>query len=418
MPYYKFGQNDLFVNRVKTYPRVQFFIYGGVIYYQNQGAIEGEFSASAKHIPSGHLSLHEINADMPERSDTKSLIYPFVTKEGSLSAFKTISTSEFNNDFAYGDVLTGSYPLSASVVREYFAANHGTNFNTNTDAGDSSHVLALKNTLNYYSSISTHYKYSNETSVGTWDKDVQAVNLISIPSIFYGSSIKKGSVELNFYITGSLVGQLKDEKRNGELIQTLPSGHDESGSVAGVVLYNEGFLLLTGSWDISQNASKTNSSEEHSEEYLDDTNELHPSWLHFAAGANDGLMTHSNHTASSFRMTFHGTSYTQVMTMFAHAEKSILNHSNNPTFVKFADSSKVSNVYTSSADFRQDDDIRIRNTVSGNYTDQTASFGKQTYISKIGIYDDDKNLIAIAKMATPVKKTEERNLTFKLKLDI
>ena len=28
------------------------------------------------------------------------------------------------------------------------------------------------------------------------------------------------------------------------------------------------------------------------------------------------------------------------------------------------------------------------------------------------------NLVAIAKLATPVKKTEERDLTFKLKLDL
>ena len=45
-------------------------------------------------------------------------------------------------------------------------------------------------------------------------------------------------------------------------------------------------------------------------------------------------------------------------------------------------------------------------------------FKKQTYISKIGIYDENKNLIGVAKLATPVKKTEERDLTFKLKLDI
>ena len=39
--------------------------------------------------------------------------------------------------------------------------------------------------------------------------------------------------------------------------------------------------------------------------------------------------------------------------------------------------------------------------------------------SKIGfsIVDENKNLIGIAKLATPVKKTEERDITFKLKLD-
>ena len=35
----------------------------------------------------------------------------------------------------------------------------------------------------------------------------------------------------------------------------------------------------------------------------------------------------------------------------------------------------------------------------------------------VQIYDNDKNLIGIAKLATPVKKTEDRDFTFKLKLD-
>ena len=56
--------------------------------------------------------------------------------------------------------------------------------------------------------------------------------------------------------------------------------------------------------------------------------------------------------------------------------------------------------------------------MSSSYSDQEATFKKETYISKVGIYDEDRNLIAIAKLATPVKKTEERDLTFKLKLDI
>ena len=34
------------------------------------------------------------------------------------------------------------------------------------------------------------------------------------------------------------------------------------------------------------------------------------------------------------------------------------------------------------------------------------------------IYDKDKNLIAIAKLATPVKKTAKREFTFKIKLDL
>ena len=60
----------------------------------------------------------------------------------------------------------------------------------------------------------------------------------------------------------------------------------------------------------------------------------------------------------------------------------------------------------------------IKNIVSSSYSDPPASFEKTTYVSKIGIYDENQNLIAIAKPATPVKKTAARDFTFKLKLDI
>ena len=59
-----------------------------------------------------------------------------------------------------------------------------------------------------------------------------------------------------------------------------------------------------------------------------------------------------------------------------------------------------------------------KNIVSSSFVDLTGSYEKQTYISKIGLFDKNKNLIAIAKLATPIKKTSNRELTFKLKLDI
>ena len=79
---------------------------------------------------------------------------------------------------------------------------------------------------------------------------------------------------------------------------------------------------------------------------------------------------------------------------------------------------KLSNASTGSTYYIEDPSTDIKNIVSSSYEDETPLFNKETYISKIGIYDENKNLIAIAKLATPVKKTEQRDLTFKLKLDI
>ena len=68
--------------------------------------------------------------------------------------------------------------------------------------------------------------------------------------------------------------------------------------------------------------------------------------------------------------------------------------------------------------YQEYDQLRVKNIVKSPYNNYTASFKRQTYISEIGIYDENKNLIAIAKLAKPVKKTEENDYTFKLKIDI
>ena len=63
--------------------------------------------------------------------------------------------------------------------------------------------------------MSLHYKVSSPYA----DKDKQVINLISIPSIFYGTKIKPGSVSLKWNFTGSMIAELRDTKENGELIQ-------------------------------------------------------------------------------------------------------------------------------------------------------------------------------------------------------
>jgi hypothetical protein len=64
-------------------------------------------------------------------------------------------------------------------------------------------------------------------------------------------------LELSFFISGTLIAKIQDINKNGELIQT--TGSSGSGSVAGVVMYNEGFVLLTGSWSLDNS---------HTEQYI------------------------------------------------------------------------------------------------------------------------------------------------------
>jgi len=404
----KFGSNDIFHNQIKAHPKCEFFIYDSRIYYNNESHPPvSKTTYDVPGVPSGFISLYELNVDRTGFIGGTGLIYSVITKAGSLMSFKSISTSDFNLDFQYGDSMTGSYPLSASIERKLFSAGL-------VGASGS----ALKNILNKYKLLSPHYAYKRnavihrEDSAIAWDKAIQSSNLISIPSIFYGSSIKKGSVDLKYYVTGTLAGQITDSNRNGELIQIGPTGSNGSGSVAGVVLYNEGFILLTGSWDLAGGGHTIN--------YNNDGTPVPSSWLYYGVGAQDGIPAGDSHgttsrASASYGMSLKGTTYTPVITMLAHADKGCLNYSNNPTFLKY---DEVTNLAHTGSIKYADRDSTIKNTISSSYADPTGSFEKQVFISKIGIYDEKKNLIAIAALARPVKKEEVQSYTFKLKLDI
>jgi hypothetical protein len=62
--------------------------------------------------------------------------------------------------------------------------------------------------------------------------------------------------------------------------------------------------------------------------------------------------------------------------------------------------------------------IPIKNIASSSYSGYDQDFEKTTYISKVGIYDDDDNLIMIASLATPKRKREDEQFTIKLTYDI
>ena len=394
MPLYKFKQSDVLHNTIKVHPQNQFFIFDRKLYYNLETPEPGVFIDPVKHVPQGHLSLYELNIDRPPDPDPL-LVYPFVNKGGNLLSFKTVSGKEFWAKL-WGDKASNTYPLSASLSIDRLD-------------GDHVRIGALKNTINYYAPLSRHYVFNSPATelYRDFGDFTKKTNLISIPSIFYGSSIKKGSIELNFYITGTLLAQLRDEKRNGELIQTAPVGSSRYGCTEGIVLYNEGFLLLTGSDFLHA---------EHKEKY-DGTNLSRPVWNVFGTTGSSGA-NGQNVVSSSFAINFSGSDYINTITMLAHASKGELNHSNNPTYLKSGSVHGHLNPHFSPIRYKEDETLQIKNVVSSSYADPTGSFQKTTYISKIGIYDKDKNLIAITKLASPIKKSPNRDFTFKLKLDI
>jgi len=484
----KFQPEDILLNTMKAHPSCEFFIFDGNVYYNNRPFHSGAFTGSVVS-PEGFISLYEYNIDRsyygtytvsrsadhwptPENEfgeidyDTtgpvytdypvkdKAIIYPYITKDGTGDCWSTVSSTDYYNLFRdgepnlYGTVLTSSYPMTASITREYMTPAGARFTLVDCKGGDSDtcaeleaasvsdadwvelansveapappkyrHYFALRNRLNLYASTkSPEFAVTGAVNGTTyeWIKDEQTINLISIPSIFYGSRIQPGSLSLKWYFTGSLIGELQDTKRNGELIQistgstpydsALP---DNSGSVAGVALYDEGIILLTGSWALNGSGFAVTSSGPSS-----------PAWIYFGAGANDGVdqgSTATSFMSASFNLSFRGQTNTQVMTLFTHAKKGKANWSNNPTYIKYGQEELR---VTSSMVYEENPDRIIANTVSSSYSDYSASFKREVYVSKVAIYDENKNLIGVTTLSNPVLKEEDQDLTFKLRLDI
>lgn len=423
MSFKKFTDNDLFSNTMRSFPKVDFFIFDGKTYYNNLPEQSGSRNSEVRNVPVGSISLYEFNIDRPFVSPGTKVpseggngaptnngrIAPWISKDSARSSFKTVlsfsasSDTSYNSEFAFGDVLQGQYPLSASITREFITGSRSTTTGYPVNR-EQRHLVSLRNRLDFYALRSLHYKVNSPYG----NKDEQTINMISIPSIFYGTKIKPGSVSLKWNFTGSMIAELRDLKENGELIQVSGAISSNDGKVAGVVMYDEGIVLLTGSWNLSTTALHLK----------DSSTAVNPSWLYYGVGANDGLNQAglaADYVSASYDLNFKGHTETQVVTMFAHAKRGEVNYSNNPTFLVHGQNHTE---FTSSHVYEQRPDIQIKNIVSSSFSDHSASFNRNVYVSRVAIYDKSKNLIGVATVSNPILKEEGQDYSFKLKLDI
>ena len=443
MSHRKFGPNDIFINRVKMHPEWDFFIYSGSVYINKQPNVSGSFTENYKGVPPGYLSLYEYNLD---RASSDIGIHPFLSKSAN---YKTRFRSDLLNLLGepkpgslpfstFGDTIEAEYKMSASITRQRLdLALHTVDgpFGQEVIPRHNNTASVLQNMCIQYQKINNNFSNTLVSSLTASGKtpldtlfDVPHVNMINIPSIFYGSEIKKGTVELNYYITGTVVSTVKDLNENGQLICThdlMPAGSKVSGSVVGHVLYREGLLFFTGDAvtpDSDYPASQKLSNDDYSVTYNGDVSE--PKWLHFGHGANEksslgveGVALHNSHTASSYSINFEGTTYKNVMTLFCHADKGELNYSNNPTFLNTKHSASIVTFHTGAYTYN-DNEIELKNVASSSFHKGEDEFRKVTYASKVGIYDENNNLLMTVDLARPYKKEEKDNFTFKIKYDL
>ena len=106
-----FEQEDILINTLVTYPQFEWVMLSGNVYLNDR-------RFSGFDIKTGTINLFEVNVDRGT-----GLINPYVIKNGDMWNFGSTTTSSFD-EATYGTKLTGAYPYTSSISRDYiFALN-------------------------------------------------------------------------------------------------------------------------------------------------------------------------------------------------------------------------------------------------------------------------------------------------------
>jgi len=207
---------------------------------------------------------------------------------------------------------------------------------------------------------------------------------VSTKRRIYKDEIKKGSVSIQLQVSGGVDDTLALADTGAASSFVVGPAGDEaplfSGStVVGKVYYNAGIIAFnTGSFLDSATGTET---------------------IHWSGSTNNNLNQvvvsgNINHIVDGFRnrindIQFQNQTNLHSTIYFCRALNSEFNYSSNSTFV--------------------DGDGRI--IVTSGTDNQTRS-----YITTVGLYDINDNLLAVAKTSEPVKKSPDNEVVFRVKL--
>lgn len=205
------------------------------------------------------------------------------------------------------------------------------------------------------------------------NNSINMMKVLHIPSMFYGSQIATGSVRMvcNAYNNKGLTRVLNDDGRGGLYVSgSITSNVDayateHAGSKwnkIGNVFYAEGLVVITD-----------------------------PSLLDFGELGRDW-----NQLGDALQVQFEGVSRINTKIFMCRLHPAEANASNNPTFT-----------------YMQDPDDE--NTTSDKLL--LKQDNPTTYITSIGIYNEERKLVAVAKLATPIRKREKDKINIRLKMD-
>ena len=219
--------------------------------------------------------------------------------------------------------------------------------------------------INFYTSGSTSDIYGNQFNIGNdgsvrntfLNKFYDNGSIVFIPQNKFDESIKRGSVVLNDTTTGARI--VDDE--NGNLYSTNAtfsqsvSALSSSNNYVGNVFYNVGSLTIT------------------------------------ETASFDGTNDYTDVTSGDYTLQYKGVQIVNTYEWTCDVQPNELNNSTNPTLYHSSGLGKLKD-----------------NLTSSNYP---------TYITEIGLYDEQNGLVGYARLSKPIPKSQKLPMKFLLRMD-
>lgn len=293
-----------------------------------------------------------------------------------------------------------------------------------------SQSLMMREKINIYRQFAQNLlgdadaQFTAPFSNATTSDYIDAALFLNIKRLFSRDKIKRETFAMQFYTSGVINNKTPGFPNYSNLDRTSTSGSaiftdvgsqaelsygGEVGNIsfstdttrkAGVIFYDQGIVVLdvekmiSGSQYVSGTISSVGNTNGTNVIGRDNPNAKFVPDL-FVSASIDDIVNHfasTRFSSGSFTaMTFQNITNINSTLVFCRATADEFNYSSNPTFTDTNGNIVV---------------------IDDPTTDRTFSF-----VSAVGLYDANDNLLAVAKLSRPIEKNDEKDVTFRVRLD-
>ena len=339
----------------------------------------------------------------------------------------TVAQSSFVTSSAQANVMTGSSPYDVRNAQyyidiysggdQYFATAYGDYYNSGSSYFDWSGNLSASVYTNETKIIYTQYKNTllqpGDTffsfASGSVDSptDSSAIFVLNYVADKFQDQIDPGQIQLNFtgalgqysYIDDSQVINTQQNVYNlisGSIINGVPTPYTKGGTVSGVydgigLFYPTNGVVILNALKLDAKVGITGNPPEITSART--TNQYSVNWKRY--WRNWIRKFYLSIKNSNKNMAVRKSEFVPSTNYFIRVKNKEFNYSNNPTFVSDGTDGQT----------------------KGTIIYPTLISNPRTYITTIGLYDSNNELLAVGKLSRPTQKSFDNELLIKCRID-